>query len=42
MIDTLISALTKKPEVKNLTGVSNNCGTNDSGLGSSCFSLCNE
>jgi len=35
--DTLMSALVKRPEVQNLTGVSNNCGTNDSGLGLSFF-----
>lgn len=31
--DTLLTALTKRPEVKDLTGVSNNCGTVESGLG---------
>lgn len=32
-VDTLLTALTKRTEVQNLTGVSNNCGTVESGLG---------
>ena len=37
-IDTLLGALAKrKDEVTNLTGVSNNSGGGDSGLGSSCL-----
>lgn len=31
--ETLITALTKRPEVKNLTAVSNNAGAGDHGLG---------
>ncbi|KAF9448904.1 3-oxoacid CoA-transferase [Macrolepiota fuliginosa MF-IS2] len=31
--DTLLTALAKRTEVQNLTGVSNNCGTIESGLG---------
>jgi 3-oxoacid CoA-transferase len=33
MIDTLIGALAKREDIKNLVGVSNNSGGNDSGLG---------
>jgi 3-oxoacid CoA-transferase len=36
-LDTLLTALTKRKEVQNLTGVSNNCGTVDSGLGNVAF-----
>lgn len=32
-LDTLIGALAERPEVKNLTAVSNNAGSGDNGLG---------
>lgn len=34
--ETLITALTKRPDVRNLTAVSNNAGAGDHGLGK-CF-----
>lgn len=36
-LDTLIGALAERPEVKNLTAVSNNAGSGDNGLGQSLY-----
>ncbi len=32
-LDTLLTALTKRADIKDMIGVSNNCGTIESGLG---------
>lgn len=37
--DTLIGALSKRPEVRDLTAVSNNVGSGDMGLGEFCLPL---
>jgi acyl CoA:acetate/3-ketoacid CoA transferase alpha subunit len=38
-LDTLLGALVKRKDVINLTGVSNNAGAGDSGLGAPCVHL---